>query len=150
VTSTRRKAVLAIDHGTKRTGFAVVDALRIAVTPLDPFAGPGDSPGLLAAIARLLEERDVESFVLGWPVKPDGTPGPRALEVAEFAKRLAQRFPGVRVIRHDERLTTKAAEELLRDAGIRGPKARALRDSMSALVLLRDWIASGEPGAASR
>jgi putative holliday junction resolvase len=150
VSAARRKAVLAIDHGTKRTGFAVVDALRIAVTPLEPFVGPGDSPELLAAIARLLEERDVEAFVVGWPVKPDGTPGPRALDVAEFTKRLETRFPDVRAIRHDERLTTKAAEELLREAGIRGPKARGLRDSMAALVLLRDWIASGEPGGASR
>lgn len=149
MSAARRRAVLAIDHGTKRTGFAVVDALRIAVTPLEAFVGPGDSDGLLAALARLLEERDVEAFVVGWPVKPDGTPGPRALDVAAFAERLAKRFPAVAVIRHDERLTTKAAEELLRESGIRGPKARALRDSMAALVLLRDWLAAGEPGGAA-
>jgi putative Holliday junction resolvase len=141
-----RKGVLAIDHGTKRTGFAAVDALRIAAAPLDAFHGPGDSPALLEHVAKLARERDLEAFLVGWPVHIDGTPGPRAAEVQRFAAALARRFPAVAVIRYDERLTTKAAEELLREAGHRGRDARARRDSWSALVLLRDWLASGEPG----
>ena len=48
-------------------------------------------------------------------------------------------------MRYDERLTTKAAEELLRDAQVPIARRRELRDSFSALVLLRDWLASGEP-----
>jgi putative holliday junction resolvase len=141
-----RKAVLAIDHGTKRCGFALTDALRITTQPLDPFRGAGDSPQLLDAIAALLRERDVEAFLLGMPFNMDGTSGPRASDVQRFRAALEQRFPSVRVIPYDERLTTKAAEELLREAGHRGAEARARRDSWSALVLLRDWLASGEPG----
>lgn len=144
--SARRRAVIAIDHGTKRCGFAVVDALRIAVHALEPYRGPGDASGLFDALARLLAERDVEAFLVGMPFNMDGSAGPRAAEVQRFAAQLARRFPGVRVIPYDERLTTKAAEELLREAGHRGADARARRDSWSALVLLRDWLESGEPG----
>ena len=140
-------AVLAIDHGTKRTGFAVVDALRIASHALDPYHGPGDGNELLDHIARMLGERDVRMFLLGLPVNMDGTEGPRAAEVRAFAARLAQRFPRIPVRMWNETLTTKAAEELLRESGHRGKDARARRDSWSALVLLRDWIESGEPGA---
>lgn len=140
--STRRPgAVIAIDHGTKRTGFAVADALRIATEPLETFRGAGDSPQLLQHIARLLDERDVEVFVVGMPFNMDGTLGPRGADVERFIARLTARFPDVRIAAHDERLTTKAAEELGRELGFHGAALRARRDSLSALVLLRDWLA---------
>lgn len=145
MSSTLRGGVLAIDHGTKRTGFAVVDALRIASHALDPFHGPGDGEELMKFIAKLLDERDVRTFLVGMPFNMDGTTGPRAASVKQFTQRLAQRFPRVAIVAYDERLTTKAAEELLRESGHHGKEARARRDSWSALVLLRDWIESGEP-----
>lgn len=140
-----RSGVLAIDHGTKRTGFAAVDALRIAAVPLDPYAGAGEGPELLAHVARLLEERAVGVLLVGLPRHADGSEGVRAGEVRAFATRLAARFPALAVVLHDEHLTTKAAEDLLRDAGTRRSDWKGRRDSLSALVLLRDWLESGEP-----
>jgi len=140
-----RRAALAIDHGSKRSGFALADALRITTAPLAPYHGPGDSPELLRAIDAILRERDVDTFLVGWPLNMDGGVGARAQAVQAFVDALRARFPKHRIIRYDERLTTKAAEELLRDADVPIAKRRELRDSFSALVLLRDWIASGEP-----
>jgi len=145
VSPAARRGVLALDHGTKRTGLACTDALRITRTPLDPFHGPGDSPALFAAVEAVLSERDIDTLLVGWPCNMDGSDGPRAADVGAFAARLAARFPRLRVLCHDERLTTKAAEELLRESGHRGRDARARRDSWSALVLLDDWLRSGEP-----
>jgi putative Holliday junction resolvase len=139
--------VLAIDHGTKRTGFAVVDPLRIAAHALDTWRGPGAEPELFTFVQQLLDERDVRIFLVGMPLNMDGTEGPRAADVRGFVTRLAARFPRVKVVTWDERLTTKAAEDLLRESGHHGKDARAKRDSWSALVLLRDWMESGEPGA---
>lgn len=144
--------VLAIDHGTKRCGFAVADPLRITTQALEPWRGPRAPGGpdheaeLLKHIAALLDERDVRTFLVGLPLHMDGTSGARANEVLAFVERLKQRFPRVAVVTWDERLTTKAAEDLLRESGHRGADARVRRDSWSALVLLRDWIESGEPG----
>lgn len=140
-----RGGVLAIDHGTKRSGFAAVDALRIAAVPLDAYHGPGDGPGLLSHVADLLAERTVGVLLVGLPRHADGGEGARAAEVRAFAARLAARFPGQAVVLHDEHLTTKAAEELLREAGTRRADWKGRRDSLSALVLLRDWLAAGEP-----
>lgn len=139
----RSGCALAIDHGTKRTGFAVADPLRISLNALPAYQGPGEAPGLLAAIAEILEERVVTHFVVGLPLNMDGSEGPRAAEVRAFTERLRQRFPAVEIVLADERLSTKEAEELLRESGLRGEKARALRDSFSALVVLRDWIRAG-------
>ena len=141
----RRKGVLAIDHGSKRSGFAAADALRIAVRPLETWEGPGDADALVDHVAELLEERDVDTVLVGFPFNMDGTAGPRAADVNAFLARLRARFPGLRVVAQDERLSTKEAEELLRAEGYDWRERKRLRDSWSALVILRDWIAAGEP-----
>jgi len=138
-----KRAALGIDHGTKRTGFAVVDALRIAITPLATVALTGDP--LLRHVAKLLDERDLGHFVVGYPLNMDGTPGPRARDVDTFIATLAARFPGVRIVRQDERLTTKEAEARLAEAGHHGDARRARKDSWSAAILLEDWGRAGEP-----
>lgn len=143
--STPAGGVLAIDHGSKRTGFAVTDALRLSVFALEPFRGDGASPALLDHVAELCRERTISVFLVGAPLGPNGEGGPRAAEVCSFAARLAQRFPAVEVVLHDEHLTTKAALDLLREAGHHGAERKARRDSWSALVLLREWIEAGEP-----
>lgn len=140
------KAVIAIDPGTRRTGFAVADALRISCEPLETFEGDPADDALLDHVAGLLDERDVETFVVGLPLNMDGSEGQRAAAVRTLARRLGERFPGVRVTTQDERLSSKEAEELLRETGhARWQDRRGKRDAMSALVILRDWIEAGEP-----
>lgn len=142
-------SVLAIDHGTNKTGFAVADPLRISVQPIEQISLPGESAELLEFIAGLLDERDVDTFLIGMPYNMDGSEGGRTADVHRFAERLRARFPKVEVLFWDERLTTKAAEDLLRDAGYSGRQTKSVKDSWSALVLLRDWLESGEPRNAS-
>ncbi|MEM9379403.1 MAG: Holliday junction resolvase RuvX [Planctomycetota bacterium] len=141
--SAAAKGAIGIDHGARRTGFATADAARIVVTPLDPAQGGNEE--VLGGIARILDERNVGHFVVGYPLRPDGTVGERAREVEAFIALLAARFPDVAIVRQDERLTTKEAEERLRDAGYHGPERKRRKDSWSAMVLLEDWIRAGEP-----
>jgi len=138
-------AALGIDWGSKRSGFAITDALRIALEPLPPQEFAGESEELLEHVASLLDERVIDTFVLGLPLNMDGTEGPMVATVRAFAARLSQRFPDVRLVFQDERLSTKEAEDWMREAEIPVKKRRAIRDSASAAVILRDWIAAGEP-----
>lgn len=139
------KSALAIDHGEKRTGFAVADPTRIVTQPLDVYHGPGSSTGLLDHVQGLLDDRSVDTFVVGYPYNMDGTLGGRSKSVEAFIATLQARFPMMAIIRQDERLSTKEAEELLREAGYHGKERKARKDSWSALVILRDWIGAGEP-----
>ncbi|TAJ16211.1 MAG: Holliday junction resolvase RuvX [Planctomycetota bacterium] len=138
-------AALALDLGAKRCGLAVTDALRLSLQPLDTCPHGLDDPKLADALAALFDERDIRTFVLGLPLNMDGSEGPAAAAVRACGARLAARFPKVRVAYQDERLSSKEAEELLRELGLHGKKARAQRDSASAVVILRDWIRAGEP-----
>lgn len=132
-----------MDHGSKRTGFAATDAERLLVTPL--FAATGGDAGALDALDQLLGERDVSHVVVGYPLHMDGTKGGRAKDVDRFIEALRTRRPSLIVVRQDERLSTKEAEERLREAGHFGAARKERRDAWSAAVLLEDWIAAGEP-----
>lgn len=143
--SDKKRSALAIDHGERRCGFAVADPLRLATTPLAAWRDDAHGPALLEFIAALLTEREVGTFVIGLPYNMDGSEGSRAADVRAFAGLLAARFPRVAIAFVDERLSTKAAEDLMRDAAIAVRDRKAHKDSFSALVLLRDWIAAGEP-----
>ena len=138
-----RGSALAFDHGTRRTGIAVTDPLHLSVEPLETVEGSGEV--LLERIAKLLEERDVEAFIVGQPLNMDGSSGPRAADVDRFCAALTRRFPGVSIVRIDERLTTKEAEARLTAAGYRGKERKQRKDAWSAALLLEDWIRSGAP-----
>ena len=138
-----KKGALGVDHGTKRTGFAATDAMRLVVTPLR--APEGGDDAALKELAQLLEERDITHLVVGYPWNMDGTKGGRADEVDRFIAKAEERFPDLVVVRQDERLSTKEAEERLREAGYHGKDRKARRDPWSAMVLLEDWIRAGEP-----
>ena len=137
--------VLAIDHGTRKTGFAVADALRITLHPLETRRLPGDGDELLEHVRHLVDERDVSVLLVGLPRTEAGGETGQSSLVRRFGARLEESFPGLEVVLYDERLTTKEAESRLREAGLTGRKAAGRRDSWSALVLLEDWIRSGEP-----
>lgn len=140
-----RAAVLAVDHGTKKTGFASTDALRTAEWPLDCWHGPGDSAELLHHIAELVKERDARTVIVGLPLNMDLSEGPQAAIVRAFIDSLRSHLADTTILPWDERLTTRSAEDLLHEVGFHGAKLKSRRDSWSALVLLRDWLETGEP-----
>ena len=138
--------VLAIDYGERKTGFASADPTRIVLQPLETVRVPGAGTELLDHIQGLLAERDVSHLLVGMPLHADGAAGSQALRVEEFVERARERFPELTIVTHDEHLTTKEAESRLHEHGYRGKEIAERKDSWSALVLLEDWVRSGEPG----
>lgn len=128
--------ILAIDYGKKRHGLAVCDPLMIVAQPLD-FLPAGD--GVFRALARLVEERGVEAIVLGYPRNMDGTAGPMALEVEQFAAKLKEHV-AVPIDFWDERLTTSQTERMLVAADVRRDKRKEVRDSIAASLILQSYM----------
>jgi putative Holliday junction resolvase len=143
------RGVIAIDWGARRSGFAVTDALRIAVHALNGVALDGTGPELVEHVAKLVDERDVDTLLVGLPHhaggSKQGVEGGRAADVRAFAERLKARLPSLAIVFHDERLSTREAEDRLREAGHHGKARKARTDSWSAVVILEDWIGAGEP-----
>ncbi|WP_419195399.1 Holliday junction resolvase RuvX [Engelhardtia mirabilis] len=135
-----------MDHGASKTGLAACDALRITTRVLETARLDGDAPGLVEHVAELADERDAATVLIGLPRLASGDEGARAVPTRAFAGRLASRLADRQVLLYDESLTTKAAEERMRDDDVPRERRRELRDSYAALVLLEDWLEGGGVG----
>jgi putative Holliday junction resolvase len=81
---------------------------------------------------------------LGFPIQLDGREGLAIQAMREFQTRLEEGV-AVPVILWDERLTTKAAEDLLIAADVSRKKRKGVVDRIAASILLQSYLASLEP-----
>jgi putative Holliday junction resolvase len=130
--------VLALDPGDVRIGVAISDPDRTVALPVGTIQ-VGRPPGELKAVAAIVADEDVTLIVVGEPRSMDGSRGPRAHHARAFAEAIGA-VVDVPVELHDERLTTVEGERLLRDAGLRGRRRRAVIDATAAQVILRSWL----------
>jgi putative holliday junction resolvase len=122
--------ILALDHGEARCGCAISDPSGTLATPLAAVERPDTKRGM-AELVRIAEEREAERVVVGLPVTLAGDEGEQARRARTFAVRLAGRL-SVPVELHDERLTTRLAEQ---------SGGRADADSRAAAHLLESYLA---------
>ena len=76
--------ILAIDYGTRRTGIAVSDPLRIIAGGLETV----ETKGLEAWLAKYFAANDVTTVVVGKPLQMDGTPSESFRYVEPLVARL--------------------------------------------------------------
>ncbi|HEV2799256.1 MAG TPA: Holliday junction resolvase RuvX [Pyrinomonadaceae bacterium] len=137
-----RGRLLALDLGTKRVGVAVCDELQLTTQTL-PALVRTNWKKLLRQISDLRQSFDAQGVVIGLPLNLDGTEGEAAREARRIARNLSLSL-SVPVHLQDERLTSRAAEESLREAGVNGSELKARLDSEAAALILRDFIARQE------
>ena len=130
--------VLAIDMGSKRVGLAVSDELRLTVRAL-PALPRTPWKRLLSSLSELCLQFDVRSIVLGLPLRLDGTEGDAAQEVRRVAHNL-QLTLKLPLFFQDERLTSREAEDSLRERGFRDIKISDRVDSEAASIILSDYL----------
>ena len=130
--------ILAIDDGTKRTGIAVSDPLRLIAGGLETV----ETKGLEAWLAKYFAAEDVTTIVVGKPTQMDGTPSETWRFVEPLAARLRRAYPDKEVVFHDERFTSMLAHRTMLESGI-GRMARrnkALVDKISATIILQSYM----------
>lgn len=132
--------VLAIDYGTKRTGIAVTDPLKLIASPLETVA----TAGLLDFLAGYLSQEEVETIVVGEPLYPDGKPAQIHHLVVGFVRKLRKAYPEVKVELHDESFSSEDAKKVILQSGTRKKKRRdkSLVDKVSAALILSDYLES--------
>jgi putative holliday junction resolvase len=128
---------LGIDHGTRRVGLSYGDDIGVA-TPL-PALAFADSAKQWAGIASVLKDRKITDIVIGHPLNMDGSSGPKAKEVEDFARKLQAEF-GLPVHLVDERLTSYEAESTIEPSKRRAVRRSGLIDSRAATLILQDFL----------
>jgi putative Holliday junction resolvase len=130
--------ILAVDWGRVRIGLAVSDDLGLTAQGLGVLPRTSEAQ-VLDAIAARTHDLGVEAIVVGLPRSLDGTDGPAADAARAFARALKDRV-GLPVHLWDERLTTRAAERMLVDAGIRRRTRRDRVDQVAATLILQSFL----------
>lgn len=132
--------ILAIDLGLARTGLAICDELELLASPVGTVA-ESDTDQLLEKIAAVVAREDVRELVVGHPRNMDGTRGESARRAEDFAKALRERT-SLPVTLWDERLTTVSAIGFLNETNVRGKKRKAIVDTVSATIILQEYLDS--------
>ena len=135
--------VLALDLGKKRIGLALSDELGVTAQGLETLARTNIREDL-ARISRLASEKGVSLILIGHPLHMSGQAGRQAEYAREFGERL-QAASGLPVEFWDERLTTVAAQRVLRESGISIEKRAKAVDRLAAVILLESYLDSRHP-----
>lgn len=99
--------ILAIDFGTKRTGLAWTDELRLSVNPLKTL--PPDD-----VIAFIREHEDeIDIIVLGLPTDKYGRETDSTAPIFNFKNRLQNAFPEIPLDLIDESYTSVEARQYM-------------------------------------
>ena len=130
---------LGIDHGSKRIGLAVSDPGATLASPLTTIDAATNFSDQVAAVLTCAREYEIDAFVVGLPLNMDDTEGKQAKTVRRFGTELA-RISGKPVHYWDERLSSHAAEDLLRPAELTRKKHKARLDRVAALVILQGFL----------
>ena len=132
--------IIALDVGDARIGVATCDPLRLTVRPLRTLRRHSRRRDF-AALARIYAEEEAVLVVCGLPYNMDGSEGPQAHKMRNWAARFSRALQAIRgeevpLVLWDERLSSFAADEWIAEAGSHA----AGQDAIAAAVILRSYL----------
>jgi putative Holliday junction resolvase len=130
--------LLGLDYGEKRIGIAASDPLQIIASPREVLHRTTIDADI-DHIARIVEEDEVEAFVVGCPFNTDGTRNKMVERVEAFVAELTVRCP-IPVHWVDETYSSQEAEEILRMESYDWRKRKPKIDMVAAQIILRNYL----------
>ena len=130
--------IIGIDYGSKRTGLAVTDPLKMIAQPLEMVY----TADLKMYLDSYLYDEDVECFVVGMPTNLNGTDTDATQPVKQFIEALKKAYPHIPVDTIDERLTSHEAQQSIIAAGAKKSQRqnKGLIDAVSAAIILQTYL----------
>lgn len=131
-------SALGLDVGSKRIGVAGCDGTGLIATGLTTIERASFEQDV-QKLRELVEQREVQTLVVGLPYSMDGTLGAQARKVQNYANRLSKvlQLPLEYV---DERLTSVEAEELIKAQKQSPSRNKSLIDRKAAAIILQQWL----------
>ncbi len=132
--------ILGLDYGEKRIGVAVCDELGLTAQGLPTLIRKTKKHDL-KILENIIKNYNIEKIVIGYPVRLDGSEGIQCEKVNRFASMLEENF-FLSVVKWPETLSTKEAEEILINSGIRWQKRKNKVDKLAACLILQAYLDS--------
>lgn len=130
--------ILAIDYGIKRTGIAVTDELQIIASGLTTIP----SETIIPFLKDYFSKENVSTVLIGEPKQMNGLPSESTPIIEKFVTTFSTEFPEMKVVRVDERFTSKMAFQTMIDSGLskKQRQNKGLVDEIAATILLQDYL----------
>ena len=130
-----------MDYGLRRVGVCV--GVGFASRPLEVIEHDEDIDAVVARLLQIARRERIASIVVGLPLEKDGAEGLQCAATRRFADALAAAAPAMPLVLWDERFSSREAEALL------AHRPGAALDAVAACVILDDFFASADDGAAA-
>ena len=143
---------IGIDVGQARVGVARTDPTPVLAVPLETIRRTPedhDWKNVTARVSELVQEFAPIEVIVGLPLNLRGKETASTRSAVEFAENIAFVVHPVPVRLLDERLSTVAASDALRQSGVSSRGQKALIDQQAAVIILQQAIdmerSSGSP-----
>lgn len=130
--------IMGLDVGDKRIGVAISDPMGWTAQPHTVMHRTNPEHDF-ARLSEICRDWQIEKLVVGLPLNMNGSVGPRAQLVREFAEQLSA-VAGIEVEYWDERLSTKSAERTLLEADMSRRKRKGVVDKLAAVYILQGYL----------
>lgn len=130
--------IMGIDYGSKRTGLAVTDPMKIIAQPLEMVY----TIHLRQYLDSYLTEEIVDCFVVGMPTQLSGEDTDATQPVKQFIHALQTTYPRIPVEIIDERLSSREAQNSILLSGAKKTQRadKGLVDKVSAALILQTYL----------
>ena len=132
------ETVIAIDFGLRNLGIAVGNTVSNTARPLTVMRARDGKPDW-EALTSLLAEWQPDRVLVGHPLNMDGTESEMGLRAKKFSRQVEGRL-NITVTMVDERLSSREAKALAREAGHPGDFSDEPVDDQAAAIILTTWL----------
>ncbi len=132
--------ILGIDYGKVRTGIAITDELGITAQGMETINSNGNDKIILKRLAEIVEQYNIETFVIGNPLNMDGSESERSIITKDFIHKLKSRFNKINIVSVDERLTTVEAHKTMNYLNINNKRKKQVVDTIAAVYILESYL----------
>ncbi|MDC0864477.1 Holliday junction resolvase RuvX [Rickettsiaceae bacterium] len=137
---TKGKPIISIDYGKRKIGIAISDPNHNISMPLC-LIDTSSEKKQLQQIIDLIKKHDACTVVMGMPINMDGTQSDQTLAILKFADRLSTHI-NIPIFMQDERLTSKAADNLLKSLDLKRKQRNQKDDIIAASMILETVLES--------
>lgn len=133
-----KKRILGIDYGAKRVGIAITDPLRMFAYGLTTIQ---NDKNFWNNLGKLFTDYDVETIVLGYPLKESGERSTSTELIEKFHSELEKRIK-LPIILVDERYSSVIAKQQILESVASKKKRRdkGLIDKNAAAIILKEYL----------
>ena len=130
--------IIALDIGSVRIGVSVSDGLQFLAHPLTTLKWT-DEGHFVEDVKRLINENNCDTLVIGMPYTLKGSDSDQTKRVRSLVDILKDKLE-VKIETIDERLTTKMAENMLREVNKKASRNRHIIDQLAAVNILQIYL----------